>query len=428
MKKKYLFHLLIVFIIALGIIGIISVVEIKKEEVIQKEQQVEVVKPEMKFGLPVDSFCIRKEAVKRNETLADLLIPEGISYQTIDRIARTSRSVFDVRKINVHNNYYCFCTNDSLKKLVFFIYEIDPVNYVVYQFRDSLRIYTGKKEVVRETKTASGTITSSLWNAMEANDLNTSLAIELSEIYAWTIDFFGIRKGDKFRIVYEESYVDGKPLGISNIYACQFEHANENFYAFQFRQDSIVSYFDETGKSLKKAFLKAPLKYSFRISSRFSYNRFHPVLKIRRPHLGVDYAAPVGTPVYSIGDGVITRKGYQARGGGNFMYIKHNSIYTTSYMHLNTFAKGIAPGVRVHQGQLIGYVGRTGLATGPHLDFRVFKNGSPIDPLNVKAPPVEPVHKQNMATFTIYKDSMLTKLGKIDFKEKSRKELFSENN
>ena len=382
-----------------------------------------IAEPFLKFGLPADSFLIEPGIVKRNQNLSDILLPEGISYQTIDEIARKSKPVFDVRRMKQGNNYYFFCTRDSNRLAQYFVYEVDPIEYVVYELNDSLNIYKGEKTIVRKTKTASGVINSSLWNTMKANDLNPILAIELSEIYAWTIDFFGIQKGDKFRVIYEESYVDSVSVGIQNIFACQFEHSGENFYAFQYNQDSIITYFNDKGESLKKAFLKAPLKFS-RISSHFSTGRLHPILKIRRPHLGVDYAAPTGTPVMTIGDGVITRKGYQAGGGGNYLYIKHNSVYTTCYMHLHNFAKGMAPGVRVHQGQIIGYVGKTGLATGPHLDFRVFKNGSAMDPLKVKAPPVEPVHEQNKPQFTLLKDSLTLRLLDIPFNfEKEKKGL-----
>jgi murein DD-endopeptidase MepM/ murein hydrolase activator NlpD len=189
-------------------------------------------------------------------------------------------------------------------------------------------------------------------------------------------------------------------------------HANEDFYAFRFTQNDEESYFDDKGKSLKKAFLKAPLKFS-RISSVFSFSRFHPVLKIYRPHFGVDYAAPTGTPVVSIGDGTVIAKAYQPAGGGNYLKIKHNSLYTTSYMHLSGFGPGISQGVRVRQGQVIGYVGATGLASGPHLDFRVFMGGSPVDPLKVKAPPTEPVSEKYMASYTTHRDSMMTKLAAI---------------
>ena len=414
--KKYL---------VIGVLGgvifvILTLVAIKMNQAgqMQKEGEeeiseiIQIPEPELKFGLPVDSFIIEKETIKRNQYLSNILLKEGISYQTIDQIAKRSKPIFDVRKIKKDNNYYFFYNKDSLKQAQYFIYEVDAIEYIVYELNDSLNIYKGEKPIVNQLKTASGTISSSLWNTMVDNDINPLLAIELSEIYAWTIDFFGIQKGDNFKIIYEESFVDSISVGISEIYACQFQHQNVDFYAFDFEQDSSSTFYNEKGESLKKAFLKAPLTYS-RISSRFSNSRMHPVLKIRRPHHGVDYSAPTGTPVVSIGDGVVTKKGYQATGGGNYVYIKHNSVYTTCYMHLNGYAKGLAPGVRVTQGQVIGYVGKTGLATGPHLDFRVFKNGSAIDPLKMEAPPVEPVNEQNILAFNVLKDSLITKLEQI---------------
>jgi murein DD-endopeptidase MepM/ murein hydrolase activator NlpD len=242
------------------------------------------------------------------------------------------------------------------------------------------------------------------------------LAIELSDIFAWTIDFFGIQKGDRFKVVYEERFVEGQPYSIGRIYAALFENMGESFTAFYFEGEGQEGYFDVEGKSLRKAFLKAPLNFS-RISSHFSHSRMHPVLKYRRPHLGVDYAAPSGTPVYSIGDGVVVKKAFQAGGGGNYVTIKHNSVYASQYMHLQGYAKGIAQGSRVKQGQLIGYVGMTGLASGPHLDFRIFKNGSPVDPLKVKAPPVEPISPVNENTFKLLRDSMMMVIDSITYPE-----------
>ena len=233
---------------------------------------------------------------------------------------------------------------------------------------------------------------------MKESETNPFLAVELSDIYAWAIDFFGIQKGDQFKVIYEEQFVDSQSIGISEIYAAVFTHNGHDFEAYNFEQDSTESYFDNEGNSLRKAFLKAPLRYS-RISSRFSHSRMHPVLKIRRPHHGIDYAAPTGTPVVSIGDGKIIKKGYQKRGGGRYVKVKHNSVYTTVYMHFSKFAKGISVGSFVKQGQTIGYVGSSGLATGPHLDFRVYKNGSAINPLRMESPPVEPVADDNKARF-----------------------------
>jgi murein DD-endopeptidase MepM/ murein hydrolase activator NlpD len=372
-----------------------------------------VAEPVLKYGLPADSFIIKTGNVKKNQHLSTILNNFGVSMATIDRIARQSKPVFDVRKIRSGNHYSVFQTPDSLGEARFFVYENSPTDYYVFELFDSLRIYRGQKEIQTELRTAQGVIESSLWNTMKNNNLDPILALRLSDIFAWTIDFFGIQKGDRFRIIYDEQFVDSTSIGIGEIYAVQFDHYGEENYAFRFFQDDRFDYFDEEGVSLRKAFLKAPLNYDYRISSRFSHSRMHPVLRIRRPHHGVDYAAPRGTPVISIGDGTVIARAYQAGGGGNYIKVKHNSVYTTTYMHLSGFASGIATGSRVKQGQVIGYVGATGLATGPHLDFRVHKNGSPVDPLKVEAPPVEPVSEENLPRYNQLKDSLMNELQKI---------------
>jgi len=413
-KYRRLFKALIwvvVFILMLQVVYFIydhyETIRIERE----LAQQGEVVAPEpiMLFKLPIDSFTVVPGQIRQGQNLSDILMSKGIPMTKIDEISKKSVLTFDVRKMKVNNPFYFFMNKKDASKIEYFIYEINPVDYVVYQLRDSLRIYRDKKPIITQIKTASGVITSSLWNTMKSQALNPMLAMDLSEIYAWSIDFFGIKKGDMFKVIYEENFVAGKSIGLGRIFAAQFVHAGEDFYAFRFTQNNEESYFDDKGRSLKKAFLKAPLKFS-RISSVFSFSRFHPVLKIYRPHFGVDYAAPTGTPVVSIGDGTVIAKAYQATGGGNYLKIKHNSAYTTSYMHLSGYGPGISNGTRVHQGQVIGFVGATGLASGPHLDFRVFLNGSPIDPLKVKAPPTEPVFEKNMKSYTTHRDSMMTKL------------------
>jgi murein DD-endopeptidase MepM/ murein hydrolase activator NlpD len=267
---------------------------------------------------------------------------------------------------------------------------------------DGIRAETRSKKVVRQVRMASGTIETSLWEAMIASGTDPMLAVELSEIFAWSIDFFGIQEGDRYKVIYEESYVDSQSIGINRILGAWFLHSGTEFWAIPFEQDGVRSFFDENGNSLRKAFLKAPLRFS-RISSGFSSSRYHPVLKIRRPHHGVDYAAPTGTPVHSVGDGLVTQVGYQRNGGGNYVKIKHNSVYSTTYMHLSRFGKGIRSGTYVKQGDVIGYVGATGLATGPHLDFRFYRNGSAVNPLTVEAPPVEPVTKENLNAYAFRK-------------------------
>lgn len=370
--------------------------------------------PITKYGIPVDSFILEDGRINPNQNLSHILSGYGVSLATIDRIAKESKEIFDVRKIRGGKNFTVFKTADSLEETRYFVYENSAIDYYVFELFDSLRIYKGEKEVETRIKTAHGEIESSLWNAITAGGNDPMLALRLSDIFAWSIDFFAIQKGDRFRVIYEEQYVDSTAIGIGEIYAVQFDHYGSENYAFRFYQDERYDYFDHEGNSLRRAFLKAPLEYA-RVSSGFSHARMHPVLRIRRPHHGVDYAAPTGTPVMTIGDGTVIAKGYQANGGGNYLRIKHNSIYTTVYMHLKGFARGIAQGSRVNQGQVIGYVGSTGLSTGPHLDFRVFKHGTPVDPLKVEAPPVEPVNKDRMDQYMSMKDSLLNELGQIQW-------------
>lgn len=371
------------------------------EETLDSLEVIEIPEPDLVYGLPVDSFHIEENKVKRNQFLADIFLKAGVDYPTINTIVEKSKLVFDVRKIKVGNDYLLFYSPDSIRQLKHFVYAIDNTDYMVVSLQDSIHVYRDAKEIKSEPKTASGVINSSLWVTMTEHDINPLLAIELSEIFAWTVDFFGIEKGDNFKVYYDELYVDSVSIGIGKVHAAVFHHRGSDYYAFNYAEDSVEHFFDQEGQSLRKAFLKAPLKFS-RISSRFSNSRLHPVLKIRRPHHGIDYAAPTGTPVYALGDGRVVERAYQKSGGGNYIKIKHNSVYTTVYMHLHGFAKGISKGTQVRQGQLIGYVGSTGLSTGPHLDFRVYKNGMPVDPLKIDAPPVNPVKEENMEAFKAF--------------------------
>ncbi len=342
------------------------------------------------YGVNVDSLQVKKGVVKRRQHLSDILLKYGVKYATIDYLARHTRKVFDVRQIRKGHKYTVISKKDSLETPVWFAYEISPSGYVLYHLQDSLYALRGTKPIVRKQVITTGTIQSSLWNAMLSQHDDPMLAVKLSEIYAWTIDFFELQKGDQYKAVYQKVYVDSAYVGIGNVEAADFIQNHVHHYAFYFEQNGKGDYFDEKGNSLERTFLKAPLKYR-RISSRFSNHRWHPILKIYRPHHGVDYAAAEGTPVHSLGDGVVIKKGYQRNGAGNYLKIRHNSVYTTQYAHLRAFARGIRVGVRVRQGQLIGYVGHTGLATGPHLDFRVYKNGTAVNPLSIKSPPAKPV-------------------------------------
>ena len=381
----------------------------QKLPTISEDIVIEIQKSKLLFGLPVDSFHIEESTVSRNQNLSDILIDRGVSTSDIDQIAKNSLPVFDVRRMRAGNKYTVFYSKDSSRNPKFLAYENNSVEYYLYSLTDSLNVISGKHEVISKRQIMSGVIHSSLWNAMKENNISPLLAVELSDIYAWSIDFFGIQKGDQFTVIYDEDFVDGTSIGLGKIYASSFTQVGTIFYAIRFTQEDGDNFFDEKGNSLRKAFLKAPLKFS-RISSRFSNNRMHPILRIVRPHHGVDYSAPTGTPVYSIGEGVVLQKSYQATGGGNFVKIKHNSVYTTTYMHLSKFAIGLKTGNRVKQGEVIGYVGATGLASGPHLDFRVFMGGSAVDPLKIKSEPAEPVKPTNLKKFKSLCDSVLQKL------------------
>jgi murein DD-endopeptidase MepM/ murein hydrolase activator NlpD len=361
------------------------------------------------YGIPSDSFNLLTGHIKRNGFLSQILLEHGITMEEIDKVIKNSASVFDVRKIRSGNNYTLFCKKDSIARASYLVYEHDPTTCYVFSFNDSLNITPYRKEIKRVIKYASATIETSLWDAMLAGGLHPSLVIGLSDIFAWSIDFFGLQKGDSFKVVYEEMSIDEKPLGLGKIYGAQFSGNGSTIYAIPFIQDGKESYFDGEGNSLRKAFLKAPLQFS-RVTSRFSSSRMHPILRIRRPHYGVDYAAPIGTPVLAIGDGRVTQARHEG-GSGRMVRIVHNSVYSTAYLHLSRFGAGIAPGVYVKQGDIIGYVGSSGLSTGPHLDFRFYMNGSPVDPLKVEAPPVEPVSEVNKAKFEKIKNVVLSLLG-----------------
>jgi murein DD-endopeptidase MepM/ murein hydrolase activator NlpD len=376
--------------------------------------RLDVYTPILEYGIPVDSFDISTNTIKRNQTIGSIMISLGLSGDFIRQLPQKTKEVFDIRSIRAGNTYKVFTRRDTCATIEYVVYEHSSTEYVLFHFNDSLVVRSGQKEIKPITRLSEAEISSSLWEAMSDYNLNPVLALDLSDVFAWAVDFFGLYHGDNFKVLYDELYVDDNSVGIGTIHAAWFEHRGQKYYAFRFMQDSIWSYWDEEGNSLRKAFLKAPLRFS-RISSRFSYNRKHPVLKIYRPHTGVDYAAPEGTPVVALGDGVIIERGYN-HAAGNYVKIRHNSVYTTGYNHFSRFGKGISKGARVAQGQVIGYVGKTGYATGPHLDLRFWKNGQPIDPLKVEAPSVEPIKEENKESFTNLVKNYRIKLDSISLR------------
>lgn len=403
MKKRWLWLILPVTVVV-AVFLYISIEEEVEDRIVEKEP----IPPVMEYGIPVDSFNVETEVVKPNQTLASILYAKDFSNSQIYELTQRAAGVVDLRKIKAGNVLKFFTTTDSSEHLSYMVYEQSPIDYVRFSFGDSITVQRSQREVKAVKRIARGTIKTSLWETMVDDSIPAALALDLSDIYAWTIDFFALQQGDSFEAVYDELYVGNKSIGVGKIYGAKFIYRGDTILAIDFPQDSVDNYWDEQGHNLRKAFLKAPLRFSH-ITSRFSMRRFHPILHIYRPHTGVDYAAPIGTPVMSIGDGTVIAKGYSV-GSGNYVKIRHNSTYTTAYNHFSRFGKDIAVGRRVSQGQIIGYVGKTGYATGPHLDFRVWKNGSPVNPLTVKSPPVEPLRSENMAAFEAHRDSVLAEL------------------
>ena len=375
----------------------------------------EVVEPTFLYGIDIEGYEIVNDTVRMGETVGGILGRRGISAVTIDRLDKASKEIFPLRKIRADNAYTTFTRSytDSLGEhsaLDYIVYHKNAIDYVVFGFvGDSISITLGSRPVDIIRKRCEASITSSLWGTIMEQNLPYALAAEFEDIYQWTVDFFGIQSGDSFKVVYDEKIIDGESVGIGRIWGAEFVHGNKQYYAIPYAQDGKLRYWEANGESLRKQFLKAPLKYT-RISSKFSKARLHPVYKVYRPHHGIDYAAPAGTPVHSVADGTVTFRGWDKGGGGNTIKIKHAGGMETGYLHLKSFAKGISVGTRVSQGQLIGYVGSTGASTGPHLDFRIKKNGTPIDPLKMVQEPAEPLPSAHKAAFEAVRDRVIAEL------------------
>lgn len=363
------------------------------------------------YGIEADSFKVEYKTIKKNETLADILSPFNVDYNLITKIYNETKSIFDFRKIQPNKSYAVYLNNDSSTSLHAFVYEISKVKYIRVQLLDSLVIELKTREIELREKSISGTINSSLYQTLIDANSSIVLAGELAEVFAWQIDFYTIQKGDKFYAVYNEKYVNNEAVGIGDILVAKFIHKNNEFNAYLFTQNDKKEYFDEEGNSLQKEFLKAPVKYS-RISSYYSGRRLHPILRVYRPHRGIDYAAAIGTSVQAVGDGIVIKVGRNGA-AGRMVKIKHNSVYSSAYLHLSRYGKGIKRGVKVKQGQVVGYVGSSGRSTGPHLDFRFWKNGSLVNYLSQKFPSSKSVADSNMLRFRVIRDSLATDIKHI---------------
>ncbi len=343
------------------------------------------------LGFCTDSFRVESGVIRSGDNFSGWVTRLGLPREESLRLTQLCDTVFDVRKMRAGNSWKAYYADSTA--LAYIVYDNSKTRQTIFRCQDSLAVWRYDKPVQLVEKKADVTISSSLWNDMVSAGAPVSLIAQLSDVYAWTVDFFGLQKGDRFRLIYSERLCDGESVGIDHISYAEFQRDQTLLPAIYFDQgDNGNTYWNEKGESLRKAFLKAPLKFT-RISSGYSLHRRHPVHGTIRPHTAIDYAAPSGTPVMSIGDGTVLSAGWGKGGAGNMVKIKHNSVYTTAYLHLSRFV--VKAGERVHQGQVIGYVGMTGTATGPHLDFRVWKNGSPVNPLKLESPPAEPIREEN---------------------------------
>jgi len=370
-------------------------------------------RPIIKYGIAVNGLEVKEGYVKRDQLFADLLEENFVTPSVLQQLHLLPKKIFDFRKMAASKKYALISQLDSLKTAVAFVYEPSPVEYVVLHLKDSLTVETHQREITTVEKTVTGTIASSLYETIDALNISNELTNKFVDVFGWQVDFQHLQKGDRFKLIYEENLVDDQPIGIGKILGIYFEHFNNGYYAFPFDQGEGIDYFDEDGNSLRKALLRYPIEFT-RISSRYSLNRFHPVVKIFRAHLGTDFAAAVGTPIRSVGDGIVLEARYSAN-NGNYVKIRHNATYTTGYLHMSKIASGMVPGTRVKQGQTIGYVGSTGLATGPHLCYRFWRNGAQVDALRVQLPPSKPVDKKYWTEFEAVKKELTLRLQLIPF-------------
>ncbi len=388
--------------------------EVKNPMLVEEEKGSSQVPIYDEFGIPMGAYDVAQGVVRSGQTLALLLSGLGLSGAEIHEVTQSMEGLFDPRRVRRGHNFYSYhLTEDRNEPLRYFVYEISDLDFLKVQFFDSLSVVRELKDVQTISRSASGIIDVSLWNTIIDQDLPHELVAQLSRILAWTVDFYRIERGDRFKVLYREDYVGDRAVGISGIDAVYFRHRGRDIEGYHFESDTIYGYFDAHGNSLQKVFLRAPLEY-VRISSGFSYSRRHPIHGDRRPHLGTDYAAPHGTPILAVGDGVVTRASYSS-GNGNYVRIRHNAVYETQYLHMSRFASGIRSGAEVRQGDVIGYVGSTGSATGPHVCFRFWKNGQQVNHLNLEFPSGDSLPEAYMDQFICLRDQRKYALNLIRF-------------
>lgn len=391
--------------------------------------KVEEVEPADLYGFNPEEYLVVHDTVKYGDSFGELMLANHVDYPKIATVSDAYRDTFDVRKIQVGKPYTILKSKDTLQAAQVFIYENDAINYTVVDLRDSVKAYKDRKDVRFVEKEAAGVIPpgGSLSLSIDESGLDYMLTLELADIYAWTIDFFKLDPGDKFKIVFDEKYInDSIYAGIGNIKAAYFEHQGEGFYAFPYEDDSlgVIDYYDHEANNLRRTFLRAPLKFG-RMSSRYNLKRRIRYYGYRvRPHRGTDYAAPVGTPILATADGVVTES-TRKRGNGKYVKIRHNGTYSTQYLHMR--AQKVKRGDFVKQGEVIGWIGMTGNTAGPHVCYRFWKNGRQVDPLREELPQAEPLAEALRPDFFDYIDPVKKQLDCIAFPTTGQQDLLTLN-
>lgn len=353
------------------------------------------VKPIERFGLLWEAFDIDSGVVASGQSLSHILSPAGMSAGEITLLAQATETEYDVRSMRSGKSWWITYDRDSSATATHFIYQRNAREYARFSLQQPYDVALESLPADTLIQRTKGTIENSLYVDLDRLGAPTTLALAMANVYAWTVDFSRLQKGDEFDVMYERTYVNGKPMGMPRVIACHFQHRGKELPAFRFDQGEGFDYFDEAGQSMRKAFLKAPVEFS-RISSRYNLKRFHPILQKTKAHYGTDYAAPKGTPIISVGDGIVSKSSY-TKGNGKYVKIRHNNTYETQYLHMSR--RAVSAGEHVKQGQVIGYVGSTGLATGPHVCFRFWKNGKQVDHLREEYPPSTPIMANQMDAF-----------------------------
>ena len=347
-----------------------------------------------KYGYDVSKHIFEEKKVGKNDTFGDILEGQGIDYPEIYNALEKTKDDVDFRILQRGKPYTLIFSNDSIPILKAFVYHPTIEGYSLIQLKDSIYGKTFKKERTYKDLSASGSIENSLYLTLEEQDKDPLLTYYLSDIYAWTIDFFRLDKGDKFKVIYTQAYVDDSiPVEITKVKAAYFLHKGVERYAFEYETDSIkgiVEYLDQDAKNLRRAFLQSPIKFG-RISSRYNLRRRIALYNNRiRPHRGTDFAAPIGTPILSTANGTVTEVSY-TRANGRYVKVKHNNTYTTQYLHMQK--ANVKVGQFVEQGDVIGFVGVTGYTSGPHVCYRFWKDGREVDPFKQKLPEAKPINE-----------------------------------